>query len=404
MEHEESYLLVGCWDQTFYYFDCEGKPRERFGERHISCNPITVNFHYSGEYFLMTGTDKKVSLYSRDLGYLADITTLQDWSWSSKFRPHSQDIAMTTNSGHITVQQLAKKSVFSSHRELYARRENFTDVVVENIAINQKVRLKCKELVQKISIFKDKLAVLQSERLLIYVAAEEGIKYSPYRKITKKFLCDAMEILNSHVLFAKDSKLQVFNFLGELEREWMLDAHVSYLRTVGGPPKREHALVGLANGQVLKIFVDNSFPIQLYRSAVAVVKCDINVSKKRLAVLDANKNLVGFDLITQTQIFQEVNVSSFAWNSDLEDSIAFSSGGTISIKTSNLAPLNQKSDANIIGFEGFQLYISKGDSISVMDISQSTTLAKFVEKKDFSMAYKLACFGVPENDLRFLGL
>lgn len=82
-----------------------------------------------------------------------------------------------------------------------------------------------------------------------------------------------MEILNSHALFAKDNKIQVFNFLGELEREWILDAKVTYLRTIGGPPKREHALVGLANGQVLKMFVDNSFPIPLYRSTVAVVKC-----------------------------------------------------------------------------------------------------------------------------------
>jgi hypothetical protein len=55
---------------------------------------------------------------------------------------------------------------------------------------------------------------------------------------------------------------------------------------------------------VLKIFVDNSFPIQLYRATVAIVKCDLNVTKKKLAVLDTNKNLIGYDLITQTQIFQ----------------------------------------------------------------------------------------------------
>jgi len=73
----------------------------------------------------------------------------------------------------------------------------------------------------------------------------------------------------------------------------------------------------LANGQVLKLFVDNSFPIVLYRTTVAVLKCEINVSKKKLAVLDLNKNLIGYDLITQTQLFQEVNVNSFAWNSDL---------------------------------------------------------------------------------------
>jgi intraflagellar transport protein 122 len=92
----------------------------------------------------MTGTDKKVSLYSRDLGYLTDIATLEDWSWSSKFRPKSQEIAMTTNSGFITIHQLSKKNIFSSYHELYARRDNFTDVIVENIVMNQKLRVKCK--------------------------------------------------------------------------------------------------------------------------------------------------------------------------------------------------------------------------------------------------------------------
>ena len=46
------------------------------------------------------------------------------------------------------------------------------------------------------------------------MAAEEGLKYTPYRKITRKFDCDTMEILNSHALFAKDNKIQVYNFLG----------------------------------------------------------------------------------------------------------------------------------------------------------------------------------------------
>lgn len=182
-----------------------------------------------------------------------------------------------------------------------------------------------------------------------------------------------------------------------------MDAKVTYLKTIGGPPKREHAILGLSNGQVLKIFVDNSFPIQLYRASVGIVKCDLNVTKKKLAVLDLNKNLIGFDLITQSQLFQELSVNSFSWNSDLEDSIAFESNGMTSIKTGGLAPLTQKSDAEVIGFEGFQVFVNKNGCISVLDISQSSTLVKYVEKKEFQMAYKLACMGVPENDLRFLG-
>ncbi len=79
---------------------------------------------------MMTGTDKKVSLYSRDLGYLTELNTLNDWSWCTRFKPKSQDLVLTTNSGWISVQQLAKKNVYSSYRELYAKRDNFTDVIV----------------------------------------------------------------------------------------------------------------------------------------------------------------------------------------------------------------------------------------------------------------------------------
>ena len=50
------------------------------------------------------------------------------------------------------------------------------------------------------------------------MASEEGLKYSPYRKITRKFDSEIMEILNSHALFANENKIQVYNFLGELER------------------------------------------------------------------------------------------------------------------------------------------------------------------------------------------
>lgn len=39
-----------------------------------------------------------------------------------------------------------------------------------------------------------------------------------------------------------------------------------------------------------------------------------------------------------------------------------------------------------------------------MDVSQSSTLVKFIEKKDYKMAYKLACLGVTDNDTRMLGV
>ena len=113
-EHEESFLLVGCWDQTFYCFDAKGDRRKKISEKHIPCDPISVNFHYSGEYFVMTGSDKKISVYSRDLCYLSNLNNMDDVSFSTKFRPKSQELAITTESGLILVQQLTKKRVLRS--------------------------------------------------------------------------------------------------------------------------------------------------------------------------------------------------------------------------------------------------------------------------------------------------
>lgn len=43
-----------------------------------------------------------------------------------------------------------------------------TDVVVQNLVTNQKVRIKCRDLVKKIAIYKDRLAVSLYIYLLKY--------------------------------------------------------------------------------------------------------------------------------------------------------------------------------------------------------------------------------------------
>lgn len=75
----------------------------------------------------------------------------------------------------------------------------------------------------------------------------------------------------------------------------MLTLHV---QVVGGPPKREGLLVGLKSGQVLKIFVDNPFPIPLVKHDASVRCLDLSASRTKLALVDENANVIVYDLIT----------------------------------------------------------------------------------------------------------
>lgn len=42
--------------------------------------------------------------------------------------------------------------------------------------------------------------------------------------------------------------------------------------------------------------------------------------------------------------------------------------------------------------------------MNTIDVPQSSTFYRFLEKKDYSMAYKIACIGVTEQDWRALGI
>ena len=150
--------------------------------------------------------------------------------------------------------------------------------------------------------------------------------------------------------------------------------------------------------------MNNSFPISLYKGSAAIVSCSLNLDKRRLAIIDSNSCFIIYDLVTKTQLHQENGINSCIWNADLDDTIAYTGMGQLSIKTGNMPALSQKSEAKVLGFSGFQLLILKDDKITLMDVSQSSTLVRFIEKKDFQTAYKLASLGIADNDIRMLGI
>jgi len=71
--------------------------------------------------------------------------------------------------------------------------------------------------------------------------------------------------LSKHLISSKGKTVQLLNFNGQLEREWIMDAEVTYMKVMGGAAGWEGVILSLNSGAILKIFVDNAFPVQLVK-------------------------------------------------------------------------------------------------------------------------------------------
>lgn len=265
------------------------------------------------------------------------------------------------------------------------------------------MRIKCKELVKKVSIYKDRLVAQLADKILVYIEDNSDMKYKLHKKITRKLDCSLMVVTSNHIVLCHEKKLQLLELGGSIEREWVFESSIRYFKTVGGPPRKEGLLVGLKNGDIFKIFIDNPFPILLLKQNVAIRCLDLSISKRKLAIVDDNSNLTVYDLVTKETLFQEMNVSSVAWNTDAEDILAYSGGGMLSIKMGNFPPNTQKMQGFVVGFKGSKLFVLHQMNMSTIDVPQTTSLIKYVEKKDFASAYRVACLGITEQDFKYLG-
>lgn len=398
-------LAVGCWDQTLSFYKVSG---QEYGREHkLEFDPCTIDFFSNGDYFVLGGSNKKVQFWSREGVYLGELGERDDWVWSVSVRPKQNNVCVGSNDGSVVMYQVVFSTVHGLYQDRYAYRDVMTDVIIQHLVTEQKVRIRCKDYVKKIAVYRDRLAVQLPDKVLIYEVSHEDpldMHYKNIEKIKQKFVCSLLVVTTHHIILCQERKLQLYSFQGVLEREWNLDALIRYIKVVGGAPQREGLLVGLKNGHVMKIFVDNPFPVTLIKQATAVRCLDLSCRRKKLAVVDETSNLLVYDLDTQALMYLEPNANSVAWNTEMEDMLAYSGSNMLCIKTGNFPPHMQKLQGFVVGFKGSKIFCLHYISMQTIDVPQSASLYRYMERRDFDTAYRVACLGVTEADWRLLAL
>ncbi|XP_065498622.1 intraflagellar transport protein 122 homolog isoform X2 [Caloenas nicobarica] len=398
-------LAVADWGQKLSFYQLSGKQIGK--DRMLNFDPCCVSYFTKGEYLLLGGSDKQVSLFTKDGVRLGTIGEQSSWVWTCKVKPDSNYVAVGCQDGTISFYQLIFSTVHGLYKDRYAYRDSMTDVIVQHLITEQKVRIKGRELVKKIAIYKNRLAIQMPEKILIYELYSDDSSDMYYRvkeKIVKKFECNLLVVCSNHIILCQEKRLQCLSFSGVKEREWLMESLIRYIKVIGGPPGREGLLVGLKNGQILKIFVDNAFAIVLLKQSTAVRCLDMSASRNKLAVVDENDTCLVYDIHTKELLFQEPNANSVAWNTQCEDMLCFSGGGYLNIKASNFPVHQQKLQGFVVGYNGSKIFCLHVFSMSAVEVPQSAPMYQYLERKMFKEAYQIACLGVTDADWRELAM
>ena len=364
-------------------------------------------FFPKGDYFVMAGSDKKISLWNREGVMLGKIGEQNDWIWSVSVNPKNNCIFAGGNNGQIQLYKMFLNQVHGLYQERYAYRELMTDVIIQHLVTETRVKIRCRDYIKKIAIYKDRLAVQLNEKIIIYSVQPDDpydMKYKAHKKISKKIDCQNLFVFSHHLVLCFEKKIQLLAFNGVLEREWILESNIKYIKPLSGPAKRESLLVGSHDGSVFKIFIDNGFPIPIVKQTTSVSLVDISADRQKVAVIDDHKSLFVYDVKTKELLFQERNITSIAWNLEVEDMLAYTGQDTLYIKCRDLPAQQQRLPGYVVGFKGSKIFCLNDGNMNTIDVPQSSTFFRFLDKKDFAMAYKLACLGVTEQDWRALGV
>uniref|UniRef100_A0A667Z4L2 Intraflagellar transport protein 122 homolog n=1 Tax=Myripristis murdjan TaxID=586833 RepID=A0A667Z4L2_9TELE len=401
-EHNDI-LAVADWGQKLSFYQLSGKQIGK--DRTLTYDPCCVSYFSKGEYIVMGGSDKQASLYTKDGVRLGTIGDQSSWVWSCRVKPDSNYVVLGCQDGTIACYQLIFSTVHGLYKDRYAYRDSMTDVIVQHLITEQKVRIKCRELVKKIAIYRNRLAIQLPEKILIYELYSDDSSDMHYRikeKICRKLECNLLVVCSQHIILCQEKRLQCLSFTSVREKEWLMESLIRYIKVIGGPPGREGLLVGLKNGAILKIFVDNPFAITLLKLSTSVRCLDMSASRNKLAVVDEHNTLLVYDITSKELLFQEPNANSVAWNTQCEDMLCFSGSGYLNIKASDFPVHQQKLQGFVVGYNGSKIFCLHVYSMSAVEVPQSAPMYQYLEKRMFKEAYQIACLGVTDNDWRDL--
>ncbi|KAF4739891.1 hypothetical protein FOZ62_015706, partial [Perkinsus olseni] len=122
--------------------------------------------------------------------------------WSLAVRPtEQQGVVIGTENGDVAAHHITFSTVHGLYKDRYAYRDNMTDVVLHHLASDEKVRIRCKNHVKKIAVYRNRLVVQLPQKVLVYEVPGDDpldMRYQPVDKIRLSLDCSLLVATAQH--------------------------------------------------------------------------------------------------------------------------------------------------------------------------------------------------------------
>ena len=81
----DNLLIAGSWDQRLSRFSIQGGKNVKpvSSDKELGFEPCSISFYPSGEYFVLAGSNKQLTLWNKEGVKLGKIGDANDWIWSA---------------------------------------------------------------------------------------------------------------------------------------------------------------------------------------------------------------------------------------------------------------------------------------------------------------------------------
>lgn len=93
----------------------------------------------------------------------------------------------------------------------------------------------------------------------------DGMHYRIREKLNQTLNCNLLVVTSNHLVLCLERRLQSLSFAGIIEREWILDGLITYIKVTGGPAGQECLIAGWYKSLEKKLYFFFCYMINIAR-------------------------------------------------------------------------------------------------------------------------------------------